>query len=174
MVVFLSCFFSQICLFMAQYFYFFEANSFTFTSFSVRGYDIWGKFLFSAKKSYILWYIFKKRFAQTKVREPLLFITLSLHWLCLKIFQEKKYRWHDGRKFFYIFDFQHFTITYHLFPFHLSATLPRCARVLTGNLVFCSWSNSFQLQMQASQPHFQLELCTPQLGKNLPLSVVRI
>jgi hypothetical protein len=57
---------------------------------------------------------------------------------------------------------------------HLSATLPRCARELTANLVFCSCP--FQLQMQASQPHFQLELCKPQLGEllweNLPSSVV--
>jgi hypothetical protein len=37
-------------------------------------------------------------------------------------------------------------------------------------------SNPFQLQMQASQPHFQLKLTS--IGgtpcKNLPLSVVRI
>ncbi len=50
-----------------------------------------------------------------------------------------------------------------VFITHLSATLPRCARVLL-------MSNPFQLQMQASQPHFQLELCTPQLGE-LPVKI---
>jgi hypothetical protein len=53
---------------------------------------------------------------------------------------------------------------------HLSATLQRCACELTANLVFLRMSYPFQMQMQASQPHFQLKLCTPQLGE-LPVKI---